>query len=419
MYLQQFDAIVKQKCKQHKPMKMHNTSSLFSRESAISFRNDDVKYEPQASGNLVGSQPGASYVGYQSGFRSATIPLPQKAQENLQEVITQLTSALKNVEDDLRTTEAARYNLEVKMYIEKIKDVLSDDVDNPAHVRISNDENVRKLAKVAEALFFSNTSATQIMYNALHRRMPNLPDYSDEVNYIATPGRADRPPTKYTLQGAFKAVIFQAIVDSGEYDIVRFDQNGRVADIDYEKSFTTLFTSRGQAAISGEEKEELEKARVLSVLEVQRHQEDITDEQKDAIEELIKKITGGLTMEGDIDRNDGDDSTPRDYQTPSGQSTHIPPYIQRPNRPTLGNPFPTIAGMGRSAANMLSPRARVEQSPSNPQHTRFPDTPVAEAEHLPVLSAPSPEQPSSSTSYTGGLFGVLGHLDANRRRTTL
>ena len=71
MYLQQFDAIVKEKCKQHKPMKIHNTSSLFSREAAIKFRNDEPKYEPQASGNLVGSQPGASYVGYQSGFKSA------------------------------------------------------------------------------------------------------------------------------------------------------------------------------------------------------------------------------------------------------------------------------------------------------------------------------------------------------------
>lgn len=71
MYLQQFDAIVKEKCKQHKPMKIHNTSSLFSREAAIKFRNDSAKYEPQASGNLVGSQPGASYVGYQSGFKSA------------------------------------------------------------------------------------------------------------------------------------------------------------------------------------------------------------------------------------------------------------------------------------------------------------------------------------------------------------
>ena len=375
MYLQQFDTIVKEKCKQHKPMKIHNTSSLFSREAAIKFRNDSAKYEPQASGNLVGSQPGASYVGYQSGFRSATIPLPQKAQENLQEVIAQLTS-------DLRTAETARYNLEVKMYIEKIKDVLSDDNNNPALIPLSNDATVQQVAKIAEALFFSNTAEIKVMYDALHSRMPHLPPYSDEKDYTATPGRPGQQPTKFTLQGGFKTSIIQAIVDSGEYDIVELDENGRAVKIDYEKAFTTLFTIRGQAPLTREETEKLNLASYLSTLEVQLYDEHISEEQKEDIREKIRELRPNLPMEGDIDRNQGDDST-------------IPtPHSMRDRARELA------AGAGRVAASFLSPPARVQPSASH-------NTPVR------VQVSPMNEQHTRYTTYdasdyVGGLQGNLG-----------
>ena len=117
MYLNRFDNIVKEKCKQHAPQIMNNRATLFQSPAQ---RFSDIY-------NVKTPTPSfTSDIGYNSGFSQSSVPIQQIAEQNLQKIIANLQEELSKA-----TTETKRF--ETESFIRQMKHQL-DTGNDPAQL---------------------------------------------------------------------------------------------------------------------------------------------------------------------------------------------------------------------------------------------------------------------------------------------